>query len=149
VRPTPTRANRRTFPQICHLVACVFTRPEALPLLQAYRLVAYAFTLPLALLVSLLKKSPILIRSASSSHVAVLYGCPVLDADAYSPRCCRAPHPPSFAHASHPLPSRAPRAQPTQARCWWRWCSCAPMVLDASDAHAPPLAAGCHLDNRN
>jgi hypothetical protein len=97
----PARANRRT-------------------LLQSHRIIACAFTLPLALLMSLLKKSPILIPSASSSPIAALCGCPVLDADAHSPPCCRAPHlpprvhtprtrlsPPHVRHATRSLPSRA------------------------------------------
>jgi hypothetical protein len=88
----PTRANRRTFPQVHHLVACVFTPPLALP-------------------VSLLKKSPILIPSASFSPVKAPCGCPSWTrthtpiATVARPICRRllAPH---HVYLS-PLPSRA------------------------------------------
>ena len=49
-------------------------------------------------------------------------------------------------------PSHAPPACPSQARCWWhwwRWCSHASLLLDASGARELPLATGSHPDDRN
>jgi hypothetical protein len=85
----PTRANRRTIP-------------------QAYCLIACAFTPPLPLFTSLLKKSLILIHSASFSPITAPCGCPVLDVNAHSPRWCHAPNPSPLAHApscTPPAPS--------------------------------------------
>jgi hypothetical protein len=55
----PTRANHRTFSQVHHLVACVFTPPLALPASSLKK-----------------TKSPILIPSASFSPVKAPCGCP-------------------------------------------------------------------------
>jgi hypothetical protein len=65
-----------------------------------------------------------------------------------APCCARlSPHPVTCAGAGDARSvSRALPAQLTKARCWWCWCSRAPLVLDASGARAPPLAAGSHLD---
>jgi hypothetical protein len=46
-------------------------------------------------------------------------------------------------------PSRVPPTRSTQAQCWWHWCSCAPLVLVASGARAPPLVVGSHPDSQN
>jgi hypothetical protein len=88
----PTRANHWTLP-------------------RAHRRVACTFTLLLVLPVSLLKKSFILIPSTSSFPVAASRGCPVQDAYAHFPRCCRAPYPPPLART----PLRAPLAPSRRA----------------------------------
>ena len=85
-----TRANRRTFPQVHHLVA-------------------YTFILSLALLVSLLKKKithpyPFRFLLPCQSTLRL----PVLDADTHSPRCYHVAHLSLLAHA----PSRVPLAPP-------------------------------------
>jgi hypothetical protein len=116
-------------------------------LLQAHRIVACAFTLLLALSTSLLKKSPILIRSASFSLVVAPCGCIVLDSDSHSPHCCRVPHPPPLARAS----LRVPLAPSCHARwCWW----CSLRIARAAFPTDPSLvlvvlvlacAAGCWM----
>jgi hypothetical protein len=130
-----TRANHQTIP-------------------QAYCLIACAFTPPLALFTSLLKKSLILIHFASFSLVVAPCGCPVLDADAHSPRWCHAPTPPPLTRApscAPPAPScrsvgvggaRATRsANPSPVLV-----AVVVVVLDASGACDPPLVAGSHSD---
>jgi hypothetical protein len=98
----PIRANRRTLP-------------------QAHRLVACAFTPLLALSMSLLKKSPILIPFASSSSVAAPCGCPIwtrthtplaaamhsIHRHSLAPRHARLSPPPAAPRRSLPLVVRA------------------------------------------
>jgi hypothetical protein len=97
----------------------------------------------------LLKKSLILIHSASFSHVAAPCGCPVLDADAHSPRWCCAPHPlPLVRTPSCALPAPSCRYTGVGGARAARPTDPSPVlvvvVLDASGARGAPLTVDTH-----
>jgi hypothetical protein len=88
------------------------------------------------------KNHPSFIPSASSSHVAAPCGFPILDADAHSPRCCRAPHP--IARLSPPPVARAGAGGARSAHCVRRPPDQPKLDASGGGARAPPLAAGSH-----
>jgi hypothetical protein len=111
----------------------------------------------------ILKKSPIIIHSASSSPVAVSCACPVLDTAAHSPHYCRAPHPPPLVHApsgvlpatsrrAHYPPSRskpgAGSADSGDARVQ-RWCWMPVVLVRYHSPQAPTLTTGIDRHRRS